>query len=170
MTAVRIKNFRRHRARHSRQAFTLLESVVTVVILAAVVPVSVMFLDSRTNEKADALQYARANALAQGVMENVLADASSKNLALGYDKFASSSTYLNNSTTGLYARLDPMITTYANFGIRCDITIGAETAANGVVSGTASDNVFRNITVTASFTDSTSNTANVVLTTVVTDF
>ncbi len=157
-------------AKGSRGGFTLLECVFVVVILALTVPVSVIFLEQRTSERHDALQYARATALAQGVLENVLADASSKDSSLGYAAFASSTTYLDASTTGLYARLDPMIALYGGMGIRCDVTIGPESAANGLVSGTASNNVFRTVTVTATFTNSMSEQAQVQLSAVVTDF
>ena len=163
-------NSSRSRTPRRRSGFTLLECIFVVVILALTVPVSVMFLEQRTSERRDALQYTRANTLARSVLENVLADVSSKDSGLGYSKLASSSTYLDSPTTGLYARLDPMISMYGDMGIRCAVTIGSESAANGVVSGTAANNVFRTVTVTATFTNSMSEQVQVEVAAVVTDF
>lgn len=161
--------FARAHAKVLRKGFSLLECVFVVVILSLTVPVSVMFLDQRTSERQDTLQYARASTLAQSVLENVLADVSSKDSSLGYTALASS-TYLDAPTTGLYARLNSIITLYSDMGITLDVKISPESTSTGVVSGTPANNVFRTVKVTATFTNSMSESADVELSAMVTDF
>src|SRR5262245_62627691 len=73
----------RSRARVPRgHAFTLIEAVVIVVILAIAVPVTLVTLDEANQRRADSVNATRATALATCVMEHMLADVASRNASL----------------------------------------------------------------------------------------
>ena len=155
--------------RISRRAFTLIEVVAIVIILALAVPPSLMFMDQSTSRRADAINAMRATTLATLVMESILADVASTNASLGYAALASSSTYLDTPTTGLKARISTLQSTYADMGMSYSVTIGSEVNAAGIVSATLSDNVFRQITVTVTYPSASEDSASLSLVAMVSD-
>ncbi len=156
-------------AHSSRRAFTLIEVVAIVIILALAVPPSLVFMDQATSRRADAINAMRATTLATLVMESILADVASTNASLGYPALASSSTYLDTPTTGLKARISALQSTYADMGMSYSVSIGSEVNAAGIVSGTVSENVFRKITVTVTYPSASEDSASLSLVAMVSD-
>jgi type II secretory pathway pseudopilin PulG len=159
---------RRPRPAH-RRAFTLLEAVMVVLVLAIAVPPTLVFFQSRANQHADAISALRATTLAQSVMEHVLADASSNTPALGYDAFANITTYLDTPATGLRARLTTLSAPYDAAGIDWSVAFSVPVASNGVASGVPADNLFRIATVTVTAPRSDGGSINVQISSLVTD-
>ena len=90
---------------NSHRAFTLLEAIIVVLVLALSVPPTVAWLGDSAARRADSVNAVRASALATTVMETILADASSTSPSLGFGAFANSAAYLDTASTGLRARL-----------------------------------------------------------------
>lgn len=155
--------------RHHRRAFSLLECVVVVLLLAIAVPTTAMFLDQRAAQRADAVQALRASTLAQGVLEHVLADAASNAPGRGYDAFADANAYLNTPTTGLYSRIASMLDFYDDFGLTCQVTIGSPVSISGTATGVPANDIFRVVTVRVTATSATANPIDVSVSSFVTD-
>jgi type II secretory pathway pseudopilin PulG len=142
---------RRALASLPRRAFTLIEAVMVVVVLAIAVPPTMLLLDQSANERADSVAVTRATTYAQGVMEHVLADVSSTHSTRGFAALSNISTYIDAPTTGLRARLQDMSTPYTNAGMRFDLRVSDLVSASGTATGDAARDVFRVVTVTVSF-------------------
>ena len=143
-----------------RLAFTLLECVAVVTVLAFAIPATLSWVDDAASNRADAINAARATMLGTAVMEHVLADVASTTAGQGGTALASSSTYLNTPTTGLVARMSAVASYYTTLGITYTVTIGGLTEFDGVSRGGAGD-VFRLVTVTVSFTAARGGTLTV---------
>lgn len=151
-----------------RRAFTLIEAVIVVVAIAVVVPPTLLWMDDAAGQRADAANATRASALASAVMENILADVSSRAPGLGFDALNSSSTYLNTAKTGLTARMNAVSSTYKSMGITYSVTIGKLVDYRGAVNASPALNAFRNITVTVQFKTSRGASAAMTQSTLVT--
>ena len=136
---------------HARPAFTLLEAVMVILVLALAVPPTVAFLDQSASARADAVNTTRATTLAQCVMENVLADASSTAPGLGYAAFADMTTYRDTPTTGLRDRISPMTGLFTGMGMSYTVGASAPVASTGTTSGVVDQDIFRVVTVTVTF-------------------
>jgi prepilin-type N-terminal cleavage/methylation domain-containing protein len=152
-----------------RRAFSLLECVVVVLLLAIAVPTTAMFLDQRAAQRADAVQALRASTLAQGVLEHVLADAASNSPGLGFAAFADTNAYLNTPTTGLYARIDSMLGFYQSVGLTCEVSISSPVSISGSATGVPANDIFRVVTVRVTATSATANPIDVSVSSFVTD-
>jgi prepilin-type N-terminal cleavage/methylation domain-containing protein len=152
-----------------RRAFSLLECVVVVLLLAIAVPTTAMFLDQRAAQRADAVQALRASTLAQGVLEHVLADAASNAPGLGYAAFADANSYLNTPTTGLNARIAPLLNFYDDLGVACQVTIGSPVSISGTATGVPANDIFRVVTVRVTATSTTAAPIDVSVSSFVTD-
>lgn len=62
--------------------FTLLEVVAAIVVLAIVIPPTVTMLASAANARSDAVSLARGAALADAVLEHIIADVASDDASL----------------------------------------------------------------------------------------
>jgi hypothetical protein len=146
-----------------RRAFTLIEAVVIVVVLAIALPTTLNWLDEANQRRVDSVNATRATALATCVMEHILGDVSSRNASLGFAALANSSTYLNTATTGLVARLTTFTSPYNTMGFAYTVTIGALVDRTGVTTGVATSDLYRIITVSVNFTgaDGTARTVTV---------
>jgi type II secretory pathway pseudopilin PulG len=146
-----------------RGAFTLIESVVIVVVLAISLPATLTWLDQANMRRVDAVNSTRATAMATSVMEHVLADVASKNASLGFGALANSATYLNTPVTGLTARLSTFASLYTSMGFSYAVNIGALVDKTGTTTGNGAQDIFRVITVTVSFTgaDGTGRTLSI---------
>jgi type II secretory pathway pseudopilin PulG len=148
--------------RHARRsAFTLIEAVVVILALGISLPTTLVWLDQANQRRADGVNQTRASALASLVMEHVLADISSRAPGRGFDALATPATYLNHATDGLTARLAAITGPYTAMGVTYSVSIGGLVSRSGVASGSPTQDLFRNITVTVSFTgaDGTPRTA-----------
>ncbi|HYE61438.1 MAG TPA: type II secretion system protein [Phycisphaerales bacterium] len=138
----------------SRRGFTLIEAVVVVLALSISLPTTLIWLGEANQRRADSVNTTRATALGTLVMEQVLADVSSKSAGLGFSALANSATYLNTATTGLVARLSSITSLYTGMGINYGVTIGGLVDKSGAATGVTSQDLFRSVTVTVTFTGS----------------
>ncbi len=135
----------------SRSAFTLIEVVTMVIVLAIAVPPTLEILMSNTASRANVINTGRATMLASNVLEGVLADVSSSDDSLGFEALADPSVYLDTPTTGFYSRMSTATQSFTSRGMTYSVQIGELVAADGMVSGDAGDNVFRTVTVTVTY-------------------
>jgi type II secretory pathway pseudopilin PulG len=134
-----------------RRAFTLIEAVIVVVALAISLPATLVWLNEANARRVDSVNNTRATALATLVMEQVLADVSSKNASLGFAALANSATYLNTAGTGLVARLSTMTSLYTGMQMTYSVTIGTLVSSSGVATGNTAQDLFRNVNVVVTF-------------------
>jgi len=134
------------RTRTSR-AFSLIEVVMVVVILAIAVPPTLGILMDNASSRADTINTSRATVLASSVLEGILADAASSDDALGFDALADADAYLNTPTTGFVDRMRPITDDHAALGLSYTVQIGELVDATGAVSGEPDENIFRVVTV-----------------------
>ncbi len=139
------------RAAPSRRAFTLMEALVVIIVLAIAVPPTVSFLNQSSAMRADAINTQRATTLAQGVMESVLADVNSTSTGLGYSALANMPSYLDTPTTGLRARITGMSGVYTGTGMSYSVSASGQVSSSGSATGNASQDVFRIVTVTVTY-------------------
>ncbi|MCC6969454.1 MAG: hypothetical protein IT434_04460 [Phycisphaerales bacterium] len=156
-------------ARFRRRASTLLECIVVVVVLALAVPPTLSWMAQASDERADQVNSIRAVTLAQGVIENIMADCMSTSAGLGFSALADSATYLDAPTTGLRARLAGVVSPYEALGYNYSVSIGASVDATGVVNADTTLNLFRIVTVTVSFPLADGTTAAMDIETVLAD-
>lgn len=135
----------------SRRAFTLIEAVLCVMVLAIAVPPTLDLIMSAAADRADAVNTTRAATLASLVLESVIADTASTDAALGFDALANSSAYLDTPTTGLRARLAAMTTPYEAIGMSYDLDISSPVDAANITNADASLNLFRIVTVRVTY-------------------
>lgn len=131
----------------TRTAFTLIEVVIAIVVLAIAVPPTLNLMDSSASGRVDAIQTTRATFLATIVLESILADMTSAEETLGFESLADADAYLNTPTTGLYARLESITEPYQSFGLTYTVEIGSLIDSSGLESEDDADNVFRTLTV-----------------------
>ena len=159
----------RHSRSDPRRAFSLLEVVAVVLILAIAVPPTVAVLQQRTTDRVNAVNTARATVLAQGVLENVLADAQSAATGQGYAAFANTNTYLNTAVTGLRARLTNLTQPYQNLGMTWDVSFSVPVSSTGTATGNSAQDLFRISTVSVQAPDASGGTLTVSISCLVTD-
>lgn len=146
----------KHAARRiSARAFTLIEAVTVVLVLAIAVPPAVVWLNEAVSARADAVNAARATALATAVTEHIIADCSSESAGLGFAALAAAPAYLSTPNVGLYARLEPVTSLYQPMGFSYTVAIGPLVDKTAVISNDAARNVFRVVTVTVEFRGAT---------------
>ena len=134
-----------------RRGFTLIEAIAAIVIIATIVPTSVIMLRDSATARIDSVQTTRATWLATAVAEQIKADAASDNPSFGTDAFADDNSYLNDPTTGLYARLDALATFYDNWGVSYTVDISDPVSDSGVATGNPTEDVYRYIEVVVSW-------------------
>ncbi len=137
-----------------RRAFTLLETIIAMVMISIALPPIVALMHDASRARIDAANAERASWLAAAVMEHICADVASADASLGPEALADSSAYLTTPVTGLNARLQSLATFYAGWGISYSVTISGLVSSDGTVSGDADLDVFRSVEVEAAFPDS----------------
>jgi prepilin-type N-terminal cleavage/methylation domain-containing protein len=137
------------RARRPR-GFTLMETIIAVVILSLAVPTMFWAIRDSQTKRANPVMVSRARWLATEKIEDVIADRHST--TRGYAYVLTSNYPAEASTTG-----------FAGF---TRTTAIAETAADLVSAGTG----FKKVTVTVGFTDAAGVARTLSLATVVTDY
>ncbi len=135
-----------------RRGFTLLETVIVVLVLSLTVPAAVVWVSDLADRRSDATQVVRASLLAQSVMEQVLADVSSTSPGLGPAALSDLAQYLEAPGAGLRHRIDPVSRHAADAGINFDLRISPLVNAAGVVDASAANNRYRIVTVETTFT------------------
>lgn len=142
-------------ARMKPRAFTLIEVVIAVIVLAIAVPPSLGLLDSSAANRADTVNSTRATLLASSVLESVIADIASTDESLGFAALEDPAAYLSTPGTGLYARLSASLATFGKYGFTYTVDIGELVSVDGTVSATESENIFRMVTVRVGYRSAT---------------
>lgn len=130
-----------------RRAFTLIESVICVVVLALAVPPTLELMNQVSADRADAVNTERAATLAQSLLETVLADVASNHENLGFTALNDASTY----STGFQSRTASLTAAYAAVGMEHQLQISGLVDRTGSVNLDASENIFRTVTVVITF-------------------
>jgi len=152
-----------------RRAFSLIESMVVIVVLAISVPPTLMLMDDAASDRVDSVSTTRATVLAAAVLEQVIADVHSPATGLGFAAFDDPPTYLDTAGTGLRDRLTDVSSVYDSLGLSYSVDIGALVDQGGVVSGDSGLDVFRRITVTIDFPSARVGTLSLAVSTMVTE-
>lgn len=147
----------------SRRGFSLIESILVVIVLAVTVPTAMQMLSEAAEARAHSADTARAVTLAAGVAEHLLADAHSDAPGLGFAALADPTAYLTTPGTGFYDRLAGLAAPYSALGLSYTVTIGDLADAQGTVTGDPGEDVFRRVTITVSFGDGDGNTLHMPL-------
>ncbi len=141
----------------ARRAFTLIEVVIAVIVLAIAVPPTLNMMDSAASGRVDAINTTRATFLSTAVLESVMADMTSRDELLGFAALADEDAYLNTETTGLYARLVNVTRAYTDVGLSYTVSVGELVGSDGEVSEDEEDNVFRVVTVRVAYVSASSD-------------
>lgn len=136
-----------------RRAFTLIEALIAIVVLAIVMPVAMTMLGDASIDRARAEEITRASWLLSAVSEQVLADASSDAPGFGIGAFEDSDAYVDAPGTGLRDRLTPLLSTYTDRGMTWEVAVGPMVSAQGEETGDPSLDLYRLVTVRAAWTD-----------------
>lgn len=156
-------------SRGRQRGFTLIEALLVVVVIATLVPPATTMMRDASLARSDSTHITRATLLAQGVMEQVLADAASPSGSLGMAAFASSSTYLDSPVTGLRARLSGLTSVYTASGHAWTLSIGSLVSASGALTDDSTRDVYRRISVSVTWNSGRSGARSFTLTALVTD-
>jgi len=129
------------------RAFSLIEVVMVVVILAIAVPPTLGILMDNASSRADTIHTSRASMLASSVLEGIIADVASVEDGLGFGALDDPGAYLDTPTTGFVARMRPITDDYAALGITYTVEIGELVDSGARVSVNEDENIFRVVTV-----------------------
>lgn len=137
------------RRNRSRRAFTLIESIMAIVVIAIMVPPTLVLIRDAHTRRASSILASRARWLASEKLEDVIADRNST--ARGWAYVINASYPVENSVNG-----------FASFSRTTSVS---ETAADLVTAGTG----YKTITVTISWLDPRGGSESLSLATVLTD-
>jgi len=157
------------RSSRSRSGFTLLEAVAAIVVLAIVIPPTVTMLGSAANARADAVSLARGSALADAVLEHVIADVASDDASLGFAALDDANTYIDAPSSGLRARIASLTAIYENARLSYDLAIGELVDQTGATSGDAAQDIYRLVTVSVQIPSTSGPALTMTVATMVTD-
>jgi Tfp pilus assembly protein PilV len=135
-------------ARTLRRGASLIEAVAVVLVLAISVPPTIAWMDRAASRRLDSIQIIRATNLVASVLDQVLSDASTADV--GLDPAA----YLDTPTTGLRARLTTLTTPDQTVGITYQVSFGPLVASTLATTNDPTRDLYRLVTVSASYTDS----------------
>ncbi|MCB9847839.1 MAG: type II secretion system protein [Phycisphaeraceae bacterium] len=147
-----------HRGVHAdtsprRRAFSLVESLAVIVVLAIAIPPAVSMMVDGARTQADSVALTRATWYATSLLECVMADVNSDAPGLGFDALADADAYQTTPTTGFDDRNGVVIGHYAKYGLSHDLVIGELSNAAGVVTGDSDQDVFRTVTAQVTWTN-----------------
>lgn len=135
----------------NRRAFSLIEAVMCVLLLAVAVPPVLELMGSAGEDRADTVNTNRATALASLVLETVVADVASSDPGLGPGVLSDPGAYLNSAETGLRSRLAAITEPYTRAGLSWELHIGPRVSSDGLVSSDQALNRFRLVTVRVTY-------------------
>lgn len=127
-----------------RRAFSLIETILVIVVIALVVPVSTRLMGDAAADRADSVNALRAGTLAEAIMESIIADVQSPEF--GIDALADTAAYLGAADTGLRDRFAPVAGYYTALGFTYTIDIGSPVASDGLASGDPQRDRYRLVT------------------------
>lgn len=131
-----------------RHAFSLIEVVVCVLLLAIAIPPSLELLGAAASDRTDTVNANRAALLATTVLETIIADVASPDPALGYAALADAAAYTDHPVSGLRARLESLTEHHDTGGLAYTVTIGEPVDVNLTVNADPEENIYRLVTVT----------------------
>jgi hypothetical protein len=134
-----------------RPAFSLIEVVVSVLMLSLAVPPVLEMVSLAGADRADTVNTNRAVVLATLVLESVVADIASGEPTLGFDALADPASYLNAPATGLSDRLAGVSQPYLAVGMAWTLDIGPLVGPQGVADTDPAGNLFRTVTVRVTY-------------------
>jgi len=134
-----------------RSAFSLLESLAVIIVLAIAIPPAMSMMTEGARSQADAVAQTRATWFATAILETILADVASEDPDLGFEALDNFGVYLKTPVTGLHDRLAPVRDHYEPMGFSYDASAGPLSNETGVVTGDAQQDVFRTVTVEVSW-------------------
>jgi prepilin-type N-terminal cleavage/methylation domain-containing protein len=134
-----------------RGGFTLIECVLTLVILAVAVPATLAMMHDATVARTESVLTTRASWLGSMLSEQILADIASEDPSLGMQALADATRYLESPATGLYARLEQELSDYASLGLEATVQIGPLITSDGEQSGDPDRDIYRQVTVVVEF-------------------
>lgn len=150
----------------SRRGAMLIEAVVVVVLIGLSVPPLLSVVSEAAESRADTVRAAEATMLAQGVMEQILADVYVR--GIGVSVLDDAETYVDGAGEGLRSRMAWMLEPAAERRFAVDVRIGSPVGPMGFPTGDADRDVFRIVTVGVSFT-STRGQSELSISSMVTD-
>ena len=136
-------------SRRTRRAFSLVEGLVSIVVLSIAVPVSVMMMSDASSARASSLQRERAVHLMRLLRNEIVADVAAPSHGLGIAVFEDVDAYEDD----LRARIATRVATYEELGYAWSIDAGAFVGPRGVFSGVPETNIYRPVTLTVEWTD-----------------
>lgn len=142
---------------------------MVVVVLGIAVPPSVIVVQEAVLARTDAVQTTRATALAQAVVEHVLADVYSDAPGLGFAALADPDAWLDTPSAGLRARAADTTSFYEGLGFSYTVDVSEPHAASGSATGDPELDLFRTVTVTVSWPLATGGTQSLPISVVVTE-
>lgn len=125
------------------RGFTLIEAIITIVVLAIAVPSVLAMVHDASLSRIDASNNSRAVWLTRSISEQLLADASSDHPALGMAAFDDPHTYLHSMPNGLRSRLRDLTDDYATFGIEWSVILGDVVSADLSATADPSRDLYR---------------------------
>ncbi|MBZ0171499.1 MAG: type II secretion system GspH family protein [Phycisphaerales bacterium] len=137
--------------RHGRRAFTLIETVLVITVIAITVPLSTRMMGDASADRADSVNALRAGTLAEAVLESVIADVQSDAAGLGVAALADAAAYLGTPSTGFRDRAAPTTRFYTDLGFTYTLDIGPLVASDGATSGDDDLDRFRVVTARVSW-------------------
>ena len=131
-----------------RRAVTLIEAVVVVVVIAIAVPPMLTVSHAVAGSRAESSRVSVATSLAQGVMEQILADMSEEDGAPGFGALADADAYLSTPDAGLINRVEWLTEHYSErWGMTVTVEIGDLISVDGSVTGDVSRDIYREVAV-----------------------
>ncbi|USN98754.1 MAG: type II secretion system protein [Phycisphaeraceae bacterium] len=129
-----------------RRAFTLIETVLVITVIAIAVPLATRTMSDASADRADSVNALRAGTLAEALLEAVIADVQSDSPGLGMAALADASAYLDSPSTGFRDRVDATASYYTGLGFGYSLDIGPLVASSGEASGDEALDRFRLVT------------------------
>ncbi len=152
-----------------RRAFTLIECIMSLVILSVAVPATLAMMHDATIARTESVMATRASWLGNMICEQILADISSGDPALGMNALADPSGYLFASNSGLMDRIRTELLEYEQMGITAQVAIGPLLSLSGFTTGDPVQDLYRRITVTVSYRSASTTARQVPFELLVTD-
>lgn len=136
----------------SRRGAMLIEAVVVVVLIGLSVPPLLSVVSEAAESRADTVRAAEATMLAQGVMEQILADVYVR--GIGMSALDDPETYLDAPGQGLRSRMAWMLEPASERRLAMDVLVSGPVGPMGVPTGDVERDAFRLVTVDVRFTSS----------------